>query len=109
MNDLMRVMKTTNETLTRSRKLVAEAIALRARSRELRAATRRQLEDHRYLLSWALSCELVSERSAGSRLDDAAIRDFARYRLEASPWLRLPQVEVDGMPWVGILGLDQAP
>jgi hypothetical protein len=82
----VRFEKVTNETLTLSRKLVAEAIVLRARSRELRAENRRQLEDHRYLLSWVMSTwELVSERSSPSRLDDAVIRDFARYRPEAPP------------------------
>jgi hypothetical protein len=75
-----------DKTLMLSRELVAEAIVLRARSHELCAEARQLLEDHRYLLSWALSLpELLSERSSRARLDDAVIRDFARYRLDVPP------------------------
>jgi hypothetical protein len=70
-----------SETLARSRRVVAEAIVVRARAGQLVAKARRQIDDHRYLLIWALrSGEHVSERTSHLRLDDAAIRDFARYR-----------------------------
>jgi hypothetical protein len=74
-------MNMVSETLARSRGVVAEAIVIHARACELVAKARRHIEDHRYLLIWALpSGELVSERSSYLRLGDAAIRDFARYR-----------------------------
>jgi hypothetical protein len=69
-----------SETLARSRELTAEAVVLRARAQALVAEARWKIQDHRYLLTWALpSWELASERSSHSRLDDAVIRDFARY------------------------------